>query len=187
MLIPKESDWQTLKTAARNIQDRVERAGYTVVKVEVPEPGKLPQDNLYQAITLILGAMGAFSLFLAIFLIINTISALLIQQMQQIGVMKAVGAQPFHLISMYLGMVTLLGVLSLAIAIPLSIFVAGNAINVMAYFINYNIGASSALSHLSLFAGGRGHRCAAVSGTLLHHRRHTHYHPRSYFLLRIKQ
>ncbi len=135
----QESDWQTLKTAARNIQDRVERAGYTVVKVEVPEPGKLPQDNLYQAITLILGAMGAFSLFLAIFLIINTISALLIQQMQQIGVMKAVGARPFHLISMYLGMVTLLGVLSLAIAIPLSIFVAGNAINVMAYFINYNM------------------------------------------------
>lgn len=134
-----ETDWQTLKTTARNIQDRVERAGYTVVKVEVPEPGKLPQDNLYQAITLILGAMGTFSLFLAIFLIINTISALLIQQMQQIGVMKAVGARPFHLISMYLGMVTLLGSLSLVIAIPLSIFVAGNAINVMAYFINYSM------------------------------------------------
>lgn len=135
----QEEDWDVLKQAGRDLQERVEKAGYTVLRLEVPEPGKLPLDNFYQAITLILGVMGAFSLFLSIFLIINTISALLAQQVGQIGVMKTFGADTQQLGVMYLGMVAFLGTLALLIAMPAAIFVAREAVSFMSYFINFNL------------------------------------------------
>lgn len=133
-------DWEQIKQLSRELQDRVERAGYTVTKVETPEPGKLPLHSLFQAITLVLGVMGAFSLFLAIFLVVNTVSALLTQQVKQIGVMKSIGARPYQLAVMYLLMVMVFGVLSLIIAVPAAAFFAYHAIYLIAYFINFEMG-----------------------------------------------
>ena len=46
-----------------------------------------------QSILLILGVLGSLSLFLSGFLVVNTISAMVAQQIRQIGMMKAVGAR----------------------------------------------------------------------------------------------
>ncbi len=135
------ASWAQLKVLGRQLQDRVERSGYTVTKLDVPEPGKLPMDGLFRAITLILGSMGAFSLFLAVFLVINTISALLTQQVRQIGVMKAVGAREDQLIGMYLTMIVVFGVVSVLISAPSAAYIAEAAVHLLSYFINYQMSA----------------------------------------------
>ena len=76
-----------IKRVAGRVRDQVERSGMEVLRVEVPEPGKLPLDYQFRAIVLILGTLGIFSLALGGALIVNTISALLAQQVRQIGVM----------------------------------------------------------------------------------------------------
>ena len=73
---------------------------------------------------MLLGVLGLVSLFMSAFLVINTIMALLAQQVRQIGVMKAVGAQAGQMIGMYLSMVLVYGALSLLIALPLGAIAA---------------------------------------------------------------
>ena len=68
----------------------------------------------------LLTALGLLTLVLSGFLVVNTISALLAQQVRQIGVMKAVGARSRQIAGMYLVMVLVLGLLALAVAVPLS-------------------------------------------------------------------
>ncbi len=132
-------DWDHVKAQASAIRDRVERAGYTVTRVEVPEPGKLPLDAQFRAIAAILGVLGGFALFLAAFLVINTISALLSQHIRQIGVMKAVGARSQAIIWMYLSMVLAYSLMALIFSVPLAIFVSHHAVNITAYFINFQV------------------------------------------------
>ena len=132
-----------VERVARVVEDRVERGGVAVSRVSVPTPGKLPQDSLYQTLVLLLGALGACSLFVSAFLLMNTISALLTQQVRQIGVMKAVGARGHQLMGMYLSMVVVFGLLALVISAPLGAWAARQTINVMAYLINFNLGGIS--------------------------------------------
>nr|HMN63222.1 ABC transporter permease [Anaerolinea sp.] len=59
-------------------------------------------------------------LFLSAFLIINTLSALLTHQIEQIGVMKTIGATRWSLIWVYLALVFLYSLMGLVLAIPLA-------------------------------------------------------------------
>jgi putative ABC transport system permease protein len=75
-------------------------------------------------------------LFLSGFLVVNTITAILAQQVRQIGIMKAIGARRRQIVAMYLGMVLLYGGLALLIAVPSASWLAGELSNYLAGFIN---------------------------------------------------
>ena len=64
----------------------------------------------------LMGALGLMSLVLSGFLVVNTISSLLLQQVRQIGILKSIGAQRKQIIGVYLVMVLTFGGLSLLIA-----------------------------------------------------------------------
>ena len=68
--------------------------------------------------------LGGVILLLGAFLVINTISALVVQQARQIAVIKAVGGRTRQVLGIYLVMVFILGVLSALIAIPFSVLAA---------------------------------------------------------------
>ena len=82
---------------------------------------------------------GALSLLLSGFLVVNTISALLTQQMRQIGVMKAIGANTTQLVGMYLATVLIYGLLALAIAVPLGGAGAYGFTRYLAQLINFDV------------------------------------------------
>jgi putative ABC transport system permease protein len=134
------NDKEHIQRVALDVEDRIERNGVTVARTKIPQPGKLPLDSWFQTAVLILGVMGLFSLVLSGSLVINTISALLTQQVRQIGVMKAIGAQAGQITWLYLSMVLIFGLLSLVIAVPLGSLAARNLIDFMSYFINFNLG-----------------------------------------------
>ena len=73
---------------------------------------------------LILGALSVFVLLPSGFLVINTISALLTQQIRQIGIMKAIGARTYQVAGIYLAVAAIFGLLSLAIPLPLAALAA---------------------------------------------------------------
>ena len=62
----------------------------------------------------------------SIFLIINTIGAILTQQTRQIGVMMAIGANARQIAGMYYVLAIAFGLLALLVAVPLS-YVGGRA------------------------------------------------------------
>lgn len=102
----------------------LEPAGVTVQRIAVHDTPRYHTEALGEALMLVLGLLGGLILLLGVFLVINTISALLAQQVRQIGMMKAIGGQHRQIAAIYLALVLLYGLLAAAVAIPLSALAA---------------------------------------------------------------
>ncbi|MBN1992705.1 MAG: FtsX-like permease family protein [Anaerolineae bacterium] len=134
-----QSDKDHAQDAVNKVKNRAERSGLTIPITMTAEPGQIPMDAILQGILLLMGIIGLLSLFLSVFLIINTISALLAQQRRQIGIMKAVGATTGQIMGMYLGLVLIYGLLALLIAVPLSMAGARELSRFMAAMFNFDL------------------------------------------------
>ena len=118
-------------------------AGYTVGRIAVPgyssDPGQHWAQNQVSGLLLVLQVMGILTIFLSGGLVVNTISAIMTQQIKQIGIMRAVGAVRRQLISMYLLNVLILSVIGLAIGLPLGLLGAAGLAKLAASFLNFTI------------------------------------------------
>ncbi len=128
-----------IELVVEKVQDRLENSGYPVGFAQINEPGKHWASDVTQAFTAILSGIGAFSLVLSGFLVVNTISAILAQQKRQIGMMKAVGAREPQVMGIYLMSVTILGLLGLLVAVPGGLATAWLSTQAVATFLNVNI------------------------------------------------
>jgi putative ABC transport system permease protein len=134
---PEDKAWA--QDVVNRVKDKAEKSGYTIPLSMIAEPGQLPMNDVLQGILLLMGLLGVLSLFLSIFLVVNTVSALLTQQKRQIGVMKAVGGSTLQILGMYLVMVLAYGVMALLIAIPLGMYGARELSSALAVFFNFDI------------------------------------------------
>ena len=130
------ADIAFVESVTDDVVAKIERSGRTVQFNIVQEPGELPLQDLFDSITLLLTPLGLLALILSSFLVINTISALMSQQVRQIGVMKSVGARRTQIVWMYLSSVLIYSVLALAVAIPLTAVVSGALTQFLGGFIN---------------------------------------------------
>jgi len=104
---------------AERIKDRLERMGLPIGGPWIRDPEVHWIQEQVDAMFLILGVLGTLSLGLSAFLIINTMNAIIAQQVWQIGVMKAVGATVGSVIRIYLTTTLIYGTLASLIAVPL--------------------------------------------------------------------
>ncbi len=132
-------DKEHAQAVVNQVKSKVERNGLIIPMVMTAEPGQLPLDDILQAVLLLLGVLGMLSLFLSVFLILNTISALLTQQKRQIGIMKAIGARTGQIAGMYLAMVCIYGLAALSIAVPLSIVGSQALSRFIAALLNFDL------------------------------------------------
>lgn len=139
VLATNAEDKTWAQQVVNRVKDKSEKSGYTIPLSMIAEPGQLPMNDVLQGILLLMGLLGVLSLFLSIFLVINTVSALLTQQKRQIGVMKAVGGSTLQILGMYLVMVLAYGVMALLIAIPLGTVGARELSGALAGFFNFEI------------------------------------------------
>ena len=121
------------------VQDKIESTGRTVYSTQIPEPGRHPFQNTMSSLLFLLGAMGLLSLILSGFLVLNMISALLTQQVRQIGVMKTFGARTDQLMRLYFTIVLILGILALVLAVPLGIMAAGVYADFLSTLMNFDL------------------------------------------------
>jgi putative ABC transport system permease protein len=103
--------------AGERIQERLERMGVGVGGYGVNDPEVHWAQETIDSILLILKVLGALSLGLSGFLIINMMNATVAQQVWQIGVMKVVGATGWRVMRVYLMMAAIYGLLSLSLAV----------------------------------------------------------------------
>lgn len=126
-----------------DVTDAVEANNNLVIQKEIPAPGKHELDTIVQSVLLLLGALSALGLLLSIFLVVNIVSALLTQQTEQIGTIKAVGGVSSQLLVMYLGAVVLFGVIALLISVPVATLLARWISGLVAGLINFDINSFS--------------------------------------------
>lgn len=124
---------------AQQVWDKIEKSGRKVFWLNKNKPGEHPAQSTINALLMTLGAMGILSLVLSGFLLVNTISSLLTQQVRQIGVMKAIGASTNQIIRMYIMYVIIYSLMALLVAVPLGILAAGGVSRFIASYINFDV------------------------------------------------
>jgi putative ABC transport system permease protein len=139
------------EAAIKNLADRMQRQ---LEKLDIDSGGAAlgdgdrrisdPQTHFLQstldAIFLILGVMGGLALILGLLLVYNTITAIIGQQVSQIGVMKAVGGSTRQILQVYFSGVLIYGLLALVVAIPLGAIGAQQLSNFLLNFFNMDPG-----------------------------------------------
>jgi putative ABC transport system permease protein len=112
------SEAEALEAAAQ-IERRLERVGFFVEGREISDPNAHWLQEMVDGILIVLLGMGILSLGLSGFLIVNTMNAIIAQQVWQIGVMKAVGATLARVMRVYLATALFYGGAALLLAVPL--------------------------------------------------------------------
>ena len=124
---------------ADGLQSELQRRGMAVSSVQILEPGEHWANGVLDAMMTIMVGIGFFSLILSGFMVVNTISGLLVQQKRQIGMMKVVGATGGQVIAVYLIIVAVLGLLALLIALPASMVLAWGFLLITVEQMNFDI------------------------------------------------
>lgn len=107
------------------IRDQVvEPTGVRVVATYVPEIGSHRLGDIFKAVSVLLLALGIMAVVLSGFLVVNTVTALMTQQVRQLGIMKAIGGTSGQIMRMYLVLVAIYGALALLIGLPLGGYMA---------------------------------------------------------------
>jgi putative ABC transport system permease protein len=110
---------EAAEETAKRIEDRLERTELFVEGYEITDPNEHWVQDIVDATMIILAVIGGLSLGLSALLIINTMNAMLVQQVWQIGVMKAIGATFGRVMRVYLATALIYGALALLLAVPL--------------------------------------------------------------------
>ncbi len=114
----KQTDYEHMRQLTTAVKEKIEDSGWTVFgSILLPEPGVSPVNFIIEAIRIILGVMAVVSLLLSAFLVFNTMSALIVNQVKQIGIMKSVGASAGEIAMMYLILVVIFGLMAFVIAV----------------------------------------------------------------------
>jgi putative ABC transport system permease protein len=117
-------DERSAEQTARRIERQLTAAGLSVGGYDLHEPTFHFAQQIVDGIFIVLTGMGIISLGLSAFLIVNTLNALLAQQVWQIGIFKVVGATSGRVARIYLGVALLYGLMAIAIAVPCSALAA---------------------------------------------------------------
>ena len=108
--------------ALDQVEAQLKDSGRTVYSREVITESRA--DPFIGSVVLILTAFGLVILLLSSFLVVNAMSALITQQVPQIGVMKLIGARRSQIMVLYLATVLIYGLLAVVIALPLAALTA---------------------------------------------------------------
>ena len=140
-----KSDRENVLEVGGLARDRViEPAGYHVAGMAIFSTNGIPGDywakQQVNGVLLILQIMSVLAILLSAGLVVNTISAVIMQQTRQIGIMRSVGASRRQIIFIYVGYVFVLSVLGLALALPLGMTGAAGLSKIAAGFMNYDVG-----------------------------------------------
>ncbi len=131
-------DLALIAKVAAIVEDKVKKSGLNIHRLDEDPSNIHPAADSILAVIGILGALGGLITILSSSLIINTLNALMTQQLRQIGVMKLVGGRSIQILGMYLILIVIYGLIALAIAVPLGAL-AGYT---LAWFITSLMGAT---------------------------------------------
>jgi len=120
MVTAPQWDEKAVTNLAATLEDKLAKTDRTTFRL-VTNPNKHFFQDSMDGLFLLLGVMGVLSLILGLLLVYNTVTALISRQVDQIGVMKAIGAQTGHILRLFLTTIFLYGLMALILAVPLGV------------------------------------------------------------------
>jgi putative ABC transport system permease protein len=125
------------REVASEIKDRLAKVGVGVAITNYQDPLKHWGRPFMEGMNLVLQVLSVVTLGASAFLILNILTALLTQQRDQIGIIKAIGGRTGTIMQVYLAGVLVYGTLALLVGLPLGALLA---FGISQYFLNlFNI------------------------------------------------
>lgn len=115
------------RAIASEIKERLGKEGVGVGVTYYSKPDEHWAKHFFDGLNLILQLLAVVSLFMSVVLVYNTLSALITEQTNQIGIMKALGGSTAVIVRVYLAGVLVYGLLALLVSLPLGAWVAFNS------------------------------------------------------------
>ncbi|MBI4673655.1 MAG: FtsX-like permease family protein [Chloroflexi bacterium] len=112
------------REVATDIKDRLATQGIGVEATFYQNPTKHWGRMYIEGINFVMQVLAVVSLLLSVVLVYNTLTALVTQQTNQIGILKAIGGRAGTILQVYLTGVLVYGLLALLIALPLGVYLA---------------------------------------------------------------
>ncbi len=134
-----QNDENYLREVASDINKEIEDYGGVVTSTVIRTSSNHPNSIYIDALSGVLFVLGMLVVFLSGFLITNTLSALMNQQIRQIGVMKTIGARRMSIIAIYMVLIALYGAIALGIAIPTANWSAFGLVNFLSGTLNFDV------------------------------------------------
>ncbi len=128
-----------IQAVAARASDHLEQNGVAVGSIITLTGADHPNGYLVTAILGVLLVLGLLVVFLSGFLITNTLQALLSQQIQQIGIMKTVGARRVQIAGVYVILILAFGLIAFAIAAPLAYRLSFSLLGLLADQLNFEL------------------------------------------------
>ena len=116
-----EYDEVAVTGLADRLQEKLRKQGYDSGRFIV-DPNEHIFQNQMDGIFLVLTILGFVALGLGLLLVYNTVNVVIAQQVDQIGIMKAVGAGTGHILRLFFLSVFIYGLLALLLALPIAVF-----------------------------------------------------------------
>ena len=117
----------------------LEQAGYKVFQSQVPVPNKYALGDNMSSVLFLLNALGVLTLILSAFLVTSVMSAIMSQQIPQIGILKSLGGRFYQTLSLYFQEVLMFGFLALLLAIPMGLVGAYFLADGVAAGLNFSV------------------------------------------------
>jgi len=125
------------KEVATVIKEQLEKTNIAVGGIFYQNPDKHWGRMFVEGITIVMQVLAVISLISSVVLILNTLTALITQQTNQIGILKAIGGTSSTIVKVYLAGVLVYGLLALLVSLPLGMLVAFGMVQ---WFLNlFNI------------------------------------------------
>jgi len=125
------------RDVASEIKDRLSKERIGVAVTIFQDPNKHWGRSIMEGLNLVLQVMAVVSLGASVVLVFNTLTGIITQQTDQIGILKAIGGTRGRIMKVYLTIVLVYGSLSLLIALPTGAMLA---FGITQYFLNlFNI------------------------------------------------
>lgn len=139
VLSDNQLDKSTIEKTTYKLKEWIEGNNYEVKKIEIPNPGKHPHASQMQTLLFILQFFAGLAFALSTIIVANMISAIMAQQIRQIGIMKAIGAKTSKIVFIYLNLTFILGMISMIVAVIGATFVARAYAAFGARMLNFEI------------------------------------------------
>jgi putative ABC transport system permease protein len=119
---PYSSDYS--KEVATTIKEKLAKQDIRVAGFVYEDPDKHWGRTFFDGITLVQEILAVICVIISAILVYNTLSNLITQQTDQIGILKAIGGKTGTIVGVYLFSTLVYGVLAFLIALPLGMLVA---------------------------------------------------------------
>lgn len=134
------ADIQAIEAQTNGLAQWLSANGHPVSQARVPRPGRHPHQTQMMGVLFLMLVFSGLALLLSAILVSTSTAAIMARQVREIGVMKTLGARTGQIATLYVALISTLGLVAVVVATPVGVEVAQRIATMSANLLNLELG-----------------------------------------------